>query len=210
MSKKENAVIKVVKKLHKGLGKMFIPVIAGVVALVFLIGSLGLCAVMDALKPRHKELVSVSTLERIINVSELSTSTAVYNGIAEIKDEKDPEKTDYFVSYAAKVKVGIDLEKVEITVDHEKKQVRVTIPEVYITDLNVDIASLDFIFYDTGKNVSTVTAEAYAACEEDVLQECESQDAVFDLARKSAVNVMKALLDPFVRQMSEEYTLVIE
>ena len=43
----------------------------------------------------HKqEIITVSTLQKIVNVSELSTFTAVYNGIAQVENEKDAEKID--------------------------------------------------------------------------------------------------------------------
>ena len=57
------------------------------------------------------EVITVSTLEKIIHVSELSTFTAVYNGIAEVKNEKKPEQIDYYVSYAARVNAGIDFQR---------------------------------------------------------------------------------------------------
>ena len=62
-------------------------------------------------KKSEPEVITVSTLERIINISELSTFTAVYNGIAEVKNEKNPEDVDYYVSYEARVDAGIDFEK---------------------------------------------------------------------------------------------------
>jgi len=37
-------------------------------------------------KEEKAQVITVSTLERIIKVSELSTFTAVYNGIAEVKN----------------------------------------------------------------------------------------------------------------------------
>ena len=39
-------------------------------------------------KDHEAEVTVVSTLERIINVSDLSTFTAVYNGIAEVPNER--------------------------------------------------------------------------------------------------------------------------
>ena len=94
------------------------------------------------------EIITESTLKQIINVSELSTFTAVYNGIAEVASEEDPGQVDYYVSYEARVDAGVDFEGVDIAVDHEAKEVTITLPEVTITQANVDIASLDFIFYN--------------------------------------------------------------
>lgn len=46
-------------------------------------------------------VITVSTLEKIINTSELSTFTAIYNGIAEVMSTESPEEIDYYVSYEA-------------------------------------------------------------------------------------------------------------
>ena len=43
---------------------------------------------------KQAEVLTVSTLEKIIDVSELSTFTAVYNGIAQVADEENPESVD--------------------------------------------------------------------------------------------------------------------
>lgn len=158
----------------------------------------------------NPEIVTVSTLEKIINVSELSTFTAVYNGIAEVKNEKDPEELDYYVSYEANVDAGIDFEKVKISIDNEEKIVTIAIPRVYITDVNVDISSLDFIFYNSKANTSTVSQEAFKACEADVKAECERQDAIFELAKQNAVNVITALTKPIIEQLDAEYQLVVK
>lgn len=156
------------------------------------------------------EVITVSTLEKIINVSELSTFTAVYNGIAEVMNEKKTEEIDYYVSYEAKVEAGIDFEEIGISVDNETKVITVNIPEVYITEVNVDIASMDFIFLNEKANASTVTQEAFKACEADVQKESEQQTAIYDLAKQNAINVLTALIKPIIEQLDAEYTLVID
>ena len=49
-------------------------------------------------EPAKPEYVTYSVLENIVNVSELSTFEAVYNGVAQVANEKHPEKSDYYVS----------------------------------------------------------------------------------------------------------------
>lgn len=155
------------------------------------------------------EVITVSTLEKIINVSELSTFTAIYNGIAEVKNDKKPDEIDYYVAYEARVDAGIDFEKISISLDNESKKIIVDIPDVYITDINVDIASLDFIFQNNKSNVSTVTQEAFKACEDDVRYESEQQTAIYDLAKQNAINVLTALIRPIIEQLDSEYSLEI-
>ena len=184
-------------------------VIAGICVVIAVI----LIAVIphaNANQGNKKDIITVSTLERIINVSELSTLKAVYNGIAQVMNKEDPEKIDYYVSYEATVNAGIDFEKVTVSVDNTEKFVRITIPEVYITEINVDIASLDYIFMNDSANTSSVSQEAFKACEEDVKNESEQQKTIFELAKQNAENILTALIRPFIEQLNTEYTLIIE
>lgn len=157
------------------------------------------------------EVITVSTLEKIINVKELSTFTAVYNGIASVGDTDENDKQpDYYVSYEARVKAGIVMDDIQIAVDNNNKVITVTLPKVEITEINVDISSLDFIFYNLKANTSSVTQEAYKACEDDAKEEVETQEAILTLAKQNAVNIIKALTSPIVEQLDAEYQLVIE
>lgn len=107
------------------------------------------------------------------------------------------------------MKAGFDFEKLMIDVDDEKKTIMVLIPEIKITDIVVDIASLDYIFMNEKANTGTVVEEAYKKCIEDVQNESNSGDAIYSLARENAKNVLKALIAPFIEQSGEDYELVI-
>lgn len=198
------------EQTKKQIPKKKMQLIILIVAAVLVVGIAVLVITgLSSSQESEPEVITVSTLERIINVSELSTFTAVYNGIAEVMNEKKPEDVDYYVSYEARVDAGIDFEKIGITVDNEAKVIQVTVPEVYITDINVDIASLDFIFINDKANTSTVTQAAFKACEDDVKNESEQQDAIFDLAKQNAINILTALVKPIVEQMDAEYELIV-
>ena len=69
---------------------------------------------------------------------------------------------------------------------------------------------MDFIFFNDKANTSTVTQEAFKACEADVQQESEQQTAIYDLAKQNAVNVLTALINPIIEQLDAEYSLVID
>ena len=159
-------------------------------------------------KDHEAEVTVVSTLERIINVSDLSTFTAVYNGIAEVPNERNPDKVDYYVAYEARVEAGIDFSAVEISM--ENGVITVDIPNVKINDIIVDISSLDFIFFNNKANQSTVTQQAFKACEEDARTESESQEAILELAQQNASNIVTALVKPMIDQLGEGYSLVVE
>lgn len=183
--------------------------------IIFVVGIVLVAIILAVFKPARKEkpepeVITVSVLEKIINSSKLSTFTAVYNGIAKGMNAEKPEKVDYYVSYEARVNAGIDFEKIEIVVDNESKLITMKLPEVHITDITVDIASLDFIFINDKANTSTVTEGAFKACEDDAQEESKQQAAIYDLARQNAENVLTALVKPIVEQVDTGYELVID
>lgn len=156
-------------------------------------------------------VMTTSTLEKIINVSSLSTYTAVYNGVAEVRNEDEPEEIDYYVSYEARIKAGFDFSEVGVRRDDENSTIYLDLPEVTITEVNVDISSLDFIFVNKKADTSTVTSKAYAACEEDAERESEAQSAIRELAEQNAQNVMIALVEPLLGQTDlQQYKVVVE
>lgn len=181
-------------------------VLLAIVALIFAV----VLAQEDTPQENQPQIINKSTLEKIINVSDLSTFEAVYNGIAEVMNGDKPEQIDYYVAYDAKVKAGIDFENVKIEVDDENKVIVVTLPEIKITDVEVDITSLDYIFLNEDANTPTVSEEAYRKCIEDVQNESNSENAIFELAEQNARNIVEALLRPFVTQLDENYQLRIE
>lgn len=152
-----------------------------------------------------EEILSVSTLEKMIKVSELSTFEAVYNGIAKVMNEEKPERVDYYVSYEAKVYAGFDINEVKIIKEDDTKKFIVTIPKLEITNIEVDIASLDYIFQNKRANTSTVSEQAYKACIADVTEESEKEAAIYDFAEQNAKNIMKALVSPFIEQIDPDY-----
>lgn len=181
-------------------------------AAVVVIGGAGaaLYHVRSARQPEPPSIITISTLEKILDVSQLSTFTAVYNGIAEVKNTSDPEKIDYYVAYEAKVKAGLDFAAIQMQQNEESKTITITLPDVTISDVNVDIGSMDFIFNDKSLNQSTISAQAYQACEEDAAAESAAQSAIFDLAQQNAVNVVTALTKPLVQQLDANYTLIVQ
>ena len=122
-------------------------------------------------------------------------------------DEKNPDKVDFYVSYEAQVEAGIDFSAIEIHM--EGKTITVDLPEARINDVSVDISSMDFMFFNDRANTSTVSERAYKACEKDVQAESENQGAILELAHQNAQNVIRALVQPVIEPMGEEYELVV-
>ncbi|MBQ9936448.1 MAG: DUF4230 domain-containing protein [Lachnospiraceae bacterium] len=192
------------KKNNEVFAKYFSNSITKIIIAIIVIAVLAV-VLLNVFKKEEpvKEVITVSTLEKIVEVSDLSTFRVVYNGVA-CADDK------YYVSYEATVDAGIDFEAIEITVDNEAKKVTVDLPEAEILDVYVDIASLDYIFIDKKANTETVSEEAYKLCKYDVKVESENQEAIIDLAQQNAENIVTALVQPFVDQVDPEYEIVIE
>ena len=184
------------------------------IAVLFVIILVIIMALMIKIKIFNKKseptIISKATLEKVINVSDLSTFEAIYNGVAAVANEENPENIDYYVSYEAKVKAGIDFELVEVEVNETDKVITVTLPEVKITDVDVDIASLDYIFMNNKANTQTVSEQAYKKCIKDVTKESNSTDEIYESARQNARNIVEALISPFVEQLDSEYKLEIK
>ena len=166
------------------------------------------------LRPRQEEpdpeVSTISTLEKIIQTSELSTYTTTYNGIVTVMNEKDPEKVDYYVAYEATVKAGIDFQDCTATLDTDNNTILVTLPEVGITDVTVDPGSLDYIFVNKKAETSTVSAQAFTLCNQDAWQESEKEDDLLRLATENAENVITALTRPLLEQSELGYTLAFQ
>ena len=96
-----------------------------------------------------------------------------------------------------------------LEVNEDEKIITVTLPEVKITDVNVDIASLDYIFMNKRANTETVSAQAYKKCIDDVTKESNSTTAIYELAKQNARNIVEALIKPFVEQLDDKYELKI-
>ena len=187
--------------------KIMIAVAAGVLALI-LVGTL-VVLLPKGVKKSEPSIITTSTLEKILNVSDLSTFEAIYNGVAKVTNPDDPQEIDYYVSYNATVKAGIDFEQVVISVDEDAKIISVKLPKIKISDITVDIESMDYIFVNDDANTETVSEEAYKKCIDDVTRESDNETAIFELAEQNAKNIVEALIRPFVSSLDSEYQLQI-
>ena len=191
------------RKLRKWSMILIVVLAAAVAVLVAL-------RVNEHRKKPEAQVLTVSTLTDMIPVSDLSTVTSTYNGVAEVMNEKNPDKMDYYVAYEAQVQAGVDFADLQPEIDEASKTVTIRVPDAYYMDADVDMASLDFMFNSKKANTSGVTERAYKACQEDADRECGSSEAILELARENAVNAVEALTRPLIEQLYPEYTLVVE
>lgn len=161
---------------------------------------------------KPKEITTVeatSRLEKILQISELSTYQVTFNGVADI--HSDDGSLLYYTAYQAKVSIGLDMEKIQVSVtepEAPEQKITITLPEIEIADVNVDPGSLDYIFEDSSADKDTVSITALPACKADAEAECRSDEAIFELARENAVRTVEALMQPFLVQ-NKAYKLEI-
>lgn len=168
-------------------------------------------AIKVALQPRkNAEIITAASLEKIIDVEELSTLQVRYDGVAIKYNEKNPDKVEYYVAYEATVKAGFEFDEVEIEVDHDAKEVHIILPEMKITDHTVKDSSLKYIFVVRRAETTEISNEAKELCVNDLKEESAKQTALIDLAKDNAVNTITALTEPFIKQVDAEYEVIVE
>ena len=162
----------------------------------------------------EQTIVTSSQLEKVVQISELSTYKVTFNGVAEVKDPKKEDKVLYYVAYEAQISVGLDMKKIKVeiedTEEENRKTVVIVLPEIEITNVNVDPGSFDYIFESSSANTSDVSITAQKVCKTDAEKECKSNIALFNLARENAAHTVEALMKPLLEQRDEyKYELKI-
>ena len=173
------------------------------IILILLLAVIAVAGVWTAfhIKEGRKEtttVISKTTLEKVLDISELSTGKAVYHGIAHVYDPKNDERVLYHVAYDATVKAGIDTDKIKIKI------------EVQIQDIDVDMGTLDYMFESKRSQTESVSKDAYQAAIADVTKECKDNEEIKDLAKENAKNVVKGVLGTLLAQQEEAYTLEVK
>lgn len=152
--------------------------------------------------------ISRASLDKVFEISELSTADYTYNAIATAY-ENDNKTVKYYVAYEGRVKAGIDFGKIEIEISEEEKLITITLPEIEFQEKTVDPATLQYIFKDKKNETETVYQEAFVLCERDLDKKTEQEEELLTLARENAVAVVEALVTPWVQQINNEYIVEI-
>lgn len=154
-------------------------------------------------------VINAAALEKIVRSRTLSTYETVYNGVVPVMNDKEPEKVDYYISYEATVKAGLEFNEIKIRKDDENKQIIVSIPEITLQDPIVPIEKIDYIIVNKKVDVNGLIANAYKIAINDVIEESSKQEALFVYADQNAKNLITGLLSPFVEEL-DGYSIVFE
>ena len=168
-------------------------------------------SVRNAIEGEESKVTTVSraSLEKVFEISELSTADYTYNAIAKAYGE-DGTTVKYYVSYEGKVKAGIDFNKIDFDINEEEKIITVTLPDVELQERTVNPGTLEYIFIDKKSETEAVHQEAFRLCESDLEERTAKEEELFTLARENAAAVVEALVMPWVKQIDEEYKVEIQ
>lgn len=150
-----------------------------------------------------------SSLQKVLEISDLSTLEYTYNAITTVFDEeKRTEK--YHVAYEGNVVAGINFSDIDIEVDEDKKEITIKIPDVEIQSTSVNMGELDFMFMKDKYETETVSKEAYKASIEDLQNKAEKEESLLSMAKENAISTVEALVKPWVEQMDNKYIVIIK
>ncbi len=194
--KKKIQLLKTAKKIGKK--KVTIGSIVLLITIAIVIGAFVLPKAFQ--KEGIQNIVSESNLEKIVKTSTLSTYETVYNGIVPVMNEKKTDKVDYYISYKATVKAGLEFDKIEITKNDKNKKIIVNMPKITLLSPTVD-EGLDYIIVNNKIDENGLFAEAYKLAKADVTNESAKQSVLLEYATKNAENLIRGLLSPFVEQL---------
>lgn len=149
-------------------------------------------------------IISNSTLEKVVNISELSVYQVTYEGVTEIRDE-DLDDVEYLVRYEATAKLKTDFSRIKFgEQDDEKKQLNVYVPNVKLSydDIILDLDELaeESNYMNFGDDDYDVGSSRIliSKCKEDIYNEITHNDGIYELARESAEKTLTSLTKPFV------------
>jgi hypothetical protein len=150
------------------------------------------------------DVVSEHNVKETIQTSDLSTVKYTYNAVVTEKDKKGKNDA-YYIAYNGTIEAGIDLDKVQVEVDKDNKEIMITIPDAKITGTYVEEGDLDYIFKKKKYETEKVYATALKACQEDLKKESKRKD-ILEKAKEISKDKVRALIEPW----ASGYTLDIK
>ena len=198
-----NELRKASKKAPLGVKLLVILVVLGI------LGGVGYLA-YDKLfvnKGHKLDIVSVSTLTDVIEISNLSTLEFTYNAVVSVPTDDEKPTIKYHVKYEGTVTAGIDIEDVDISIDD--KNILITIPEATIQNVDINTGTLEYIFEKEKYNTMDVPAEANKICKADLERRAKEEDDLLNIAKENAASAISALIEPWISEVSSEYVVEV-
>ncbi len=155
--------------------------------------------------------ISKTSLEKIIEINELSTVDYIYNATTKklVDESKEDSEVAYYVAYEGVITAGIEFNKIVIKVDETTKKITITVPEVEFQSFKVDMATMEFIFTKDKYETENVTQEAFKLCKADLENRVKKETMLKDKAKESAISAVEALFSPWIATVDNEYQVEV-
>ena len=168
-------------------------VLAVAVAVVFGI-------ILPSMQPKQpNKYYTDSDLEKVVDISELSTVEYVYRGIAERKGWFD--MVDLRVKYEAHVRATFDMSQIKIHADHDAKTITVTLPEPIIQDPELNENQFGYL----PESATGDLPDIIRLCREDAINEVRAESQIKERAYDSLKSTVKALTEPLIGDYDYEW-----
>ena len=190
------------------MSKKTVIILSAVIAATIIVIALIIGASLN--KTGDLTTVAHASLQRIVEISELSTVNYTYNATTSKPAADGSGEKEYYVAYEGTVTAGIDFTKISIDVDEKDKKIIILIPEIEIQDIHIDMGTMEYIFVKNKYETETVTQEAYKLCKEDLKRRVEQERLLYDSAKEIAIASVEALFKPWIETVDQEYEIVIQ
>lgn len=166
-------------------------------------------------KEGNIELKVKSTLDKVVEKSDLETVNITYNVIAKkCKDENNCDLKSnniedfvYVVSCKGTITAGIDFNDVKITIDKDNKKVIILLPDAKITD-EPNITSIKFL---NGNDMpADELPNARKLCQETTLEKSKSDNNLIPAAKDQAVVVLEQFYKQWIKAFDDSYQVEIK
>lgn len=177
----------------------FSPVIIAVVISAVLMGML-----VGGMFNKPKETtINSSAIMESIKTAKLSTAKYIQHGIAKAHIEG---QEDVYILYYATVKPNIDLDDIKYDINHDLKELNVTIPEKFSFDVELwEDEEHQYYFFPKNPDAKKLTSKKVSyICETDAKQRAEENTDLIKIARESLINTLEQLLSPIVGETGYE------
>lgn len=166
-------------------------------------------------KESQIEIKVKSTLEKVVEKSDLETVNIIYNVIAKkCKDETKCDKSsnniddfEYVVSCKGTITAGIDFKKVKVDVNKKDKKLIVEMPEATIKG-EPNIGSIKFL---NGDEVpASELPNARKLCQETTIEKSEADGKLIPAAKEQARLVLEEFYKQWIKAYDSSYVVEVK
>lgn len=157
--------------------------------------------------------ISLSVIEsEIRNIGELATVEYIFTDAARFSDSKQIKdwnipftEKSFLMKWDGTIKAGINVENIEVNIDVEKKEIRITLPQAEILSYEVDESTVEVL--DEKDNVfNSISVDDkvnFDSSTKEAMIERAIENGLLEKAQKQAEAVISNLLTAF----AEDYTI---